>query len=73
MVTSSSTFVFNLLCYLQYFEQDDPELYISKIKYIKENDVDDMELSFVEEEFKDGRLEKVQYIQQSHAFPRDWM
>ena len=47
--------------YLQYFEQDDPELYTSKIKYIEENDVDDMELSFVEEEFKDGKLEKVQY------------
>ncbi|KAI0220593.1 Apoptosis-resistant E3 ubiquitin protein ligase 1 [Lamellibrachia satsuma] len=43
----------------KYFEQDDPELYTSKIKYIEENDVDDMELSYVEEEFKDGKLEKV--------------
>lgn len=43
----------------RYFEQDDPELYTSKIKYIEKNDVDDMELSFIEEEFKDGKLEKV--------------
>ncbi|KAK2161321.1 hypothetical protein NP493_1590g00048 [Ridgeia piscesae] len=43
----------------KYFEQDDPELYTSKIKYIEENDVDDMELTFTEEEFKDGKLHKV--------------
>ena len=63
VTTSLICFVFTVLSYLQYFEQDDPELYISKIKYIKENDVDDMDLSFVEEEFKDGKLEKVRYIQ----------
>lgn len=45
---------------LQYFEQDDPDLYLSKIKYILENDVEEMELCFVEEEYdKDGQLLKV--------------
>ena len=43
----------------QYFEQDDPELYKTKIKFIAENDVDDMELTFAEEVYADGRLEKV--------------
>ena len=36
---------------LQYFETDDPELYTTKIKYIKENDVSDLELVFAEEVF----------------------
>ena len=45
--------------FLQYFEQDDPELYVTKIKYIEENDVNDMELVFAEEEYVDGRLDKV--------------
>lgn len=35
----------------KYFEQDDPQLYLSKIKYIEENDVADMELTFSEEEY----------------------
>lgn len=44
----------------QYFEQDDPDLYLSKVKYILENDVEEMELYFVEEEYdKDGQLLKV--------------
>lgn len=48
------------LFFLQYFEQDDPDLYLSKIKYILENDVEEMELYFVEEEYdKDGQLLKV--------------
>lgn len=48
------------LCSIQYFEQDDPDLYLSKMKYILENDVEEMELYFVEEEYdKDGQLLKV--------------
>ena len=39
--------------------QDDPDLYVSKIKYIEENNVDDMDLVFSEEEYKDGHLDKV--------------
>ncbi len=43
----------------QYFEQDDPELYLTKIRYIEENDVNDMELSFSEEEYEGGALARV--------------
>ena len=32
---------------------------MTKVKYIEENDVDDMELFFEEEEYKDGKLERV--------------
>lgn len=39
---------------MQYFESDDPELYTTKIKYILENDISDMELVFAEEEFESG-------------------
>lgn len=43
----------------QHFEQDDPELFVSKIKYILENDVTDMELTFSEEEYdSNGKLVK---------------
>ena len=38
----------------KYFEQDDPQLYLSKIKYIEDNDVSDMELTFSEDEY-DGK------------------
>lgn len=45
---------------LQYFEQDDPDLYLSKVKYILENDMEEMELYFLEEEYdKDGQLLRV--------------
>jgi hypothetical protein len=45
---------------LQYFEQDDPDLYLSKVKYILEHDVEEMELYFVEEEYdKFGQVMKV--------------
>jgi hypothetical protein len=47
----------------QYFEQDDPELYLRKIKFILENDVDSMELTFVEEEYELGKLIKVGRVQ----------
>ena len=43
----------------QYFEQDDPELFMTKVKFIEENSVDDMDLVFAEEEYKDGRLDRV--------------
>lgn len=43
----------------QYFEQDDPDLYVTKVQFIEKNDVEDMELVFAEEEYKDGKIEKV--------------
>jgi len=44
----------------QHFEQDDPELYLRKIKFILDNDVDGMELTFSEEEYDHtGKLVKV--------------
>lgn len=39
----------------QYFETDDPELYKTKIKYIEENDIEGMELTFSEEEYIAGQ------------------
>lgn len=50
----------NEISFLQYFEQDDPDLYLSKVKYILDHDVEEMELYFVEEEYdKFGQLLKV--------------
>ncbi|KAK2167204.1 hypothetical protein LSH36_31g04034 [Paralvinella palmiformis] len=43
----------------KYFEKDDPDLYTQKICYIENNDVDDLDLTFSEEEFYDGKLIKV--------------
>lgn len=44
----------------KYFEQDDPELYLRKVKFILENDVEDMDLTFSEEEYDPcGKLTKV--------------
>jgi hypothetical protein len=44
----------------KYFEQDDPELYLRKIKFILENDVECMELTFTEEEYDPmGKLLKI--------------
>lgn len=46
--------------FLQYFEQDDPDLYLSKVKYILDHDVEEIELYFVEEEYdKFGQVIKV--------------
>ncbi|KAJ8308581.1 hypothetical protein KUTeg_013455 [Tegillarca granosa] len=43
-----------------YFEADDPELYKTKVRYIDENPIDDMELTFSEEEYSpEGQLLKV--------------
>ncbi|XP_039284139.1 apoptosis-resistant E3 ubiquitin protein ligase 1 isoform X3 [Nilaparvata lugens] len=49
-----------LRVHYKYFEQDDPDLYLSKIKYILEHDVEDMDLYFVEEDYdQTGQLVKV--------------
>ncbi len=48
----------------QYFSTDDPDLYITKIQYIRENDVTDLGVVFAEEEFdKDGRNPQVNVAQ----------
>jgi len=45
---------------LQHFESDDPDLYMTKVKYIIENDVTDGGMTFSEEEYSgDGRLLRV--------------
>lgn len=49
--------------FIQYFKYDDPDLYLNKVKYILKNDVTEMDLYFVDEEYNDnGQLLKV-YIQ----------
>lgn len=35
---------------------------MTKIRYIEENDVEDMDMVFSEEEYKDGRLDRVNLI-----------
>ncbi|XP_021965341.1 apoptosis-resistant E3 ubiquitin protein ligase 1 [Folsomia candida] len=44
----------------KYFEQDDPELFMTKVKYLLENDVAPMELTFTEDEYSqsNGKLLK---------------
>ena len=49
--TEVEGFIKSLLCPLQYFESDDPDLYTTKVQYIQENDVTDLGLTFAEEEF----------------------
>ncbi|KAL1139791.1 hypothetical protein AAG570_006768, partial [Ranatra chinensis] len=49
-----------LRVHYKYFEQDDPDLYLNKVKYILEHDVEEMELYFVEEDYdQTGQLHKV--------------
>ncbi|KAK6640290.1 hypothetical protein RUM44_011976 [Polyplax serrata] len=43
--------IIGLRIHYKYFEQDDPDLYLSKIRYIEDHDVDEMDLYFVEEEY----------------------
>lgn len=48
---------------VQYFEQDDPEFFLGKVKYLLDNDVLEMELTFSEEEYStSGQLIKVKKI-----------
>jgi len=47
-------------CKIQFFEQDDPEYFLGKVKYLLENDVNEMELTFSDEEYNtSGQLLKV--------------
>ncbi|ESO94312.1 hypothetical protein LOTGIDRAFT_215855 [Lottia gigantea] len=47
----------------KYFESDDPELYKTKIKFIEDNDINDMDLTFSEDEYINGQLTKIiEYI-----------
>ena len=39
---------------LQYFESDDPDLYTTKIQFIRDNDVSDLGLVFAEEEYSEA-------------------
>ncbi|KAH9406533.1 Apoptosis-resistant E3 ubiquitin protein ligase 1 [Tyrophagus putrescentiae] len=49
----------------RYFDKDDPELYVQKIKFILENDVSLLDLFFVEEEYESGKLVRtIDLIQQ---------
>ncbi|OWF42185.1 apoptosis-resistant E3 ubiquitin protein ligase 1-like [Mizuhopecten yessoensis] len=43
----------------KYFETDDPELFKTKVRFIEDNDIDDMELTFSEEEYLDGQLQRL--------------
>lgn len=44
----------------QYFETDDPEFYKSKVCFILNNDMSEMELVFAEEKYnKSGQLDKI--------------
>ncbi|GFS85021.1 apoptosis-resistant E3 ubiquitin protein ligase 1 [Trichonephila clavipes] len=53
-----------LSVHYKYFEHDDPELYVSKVKYILENDIESMGLYFIEEVYDvSGQLlEEVELI-----------
>ncbi|XP_022669798.1 apoptosis-resistant E3 ubiquitin protein ligase 1-like isoform X2 [Varroa destructor] len=54
----------------RHFKTDDPELYQGKIKYILENNVDNLQLSFIDEEFTiDGKLiQEVELISGGSSF-----
>lgn len=58
-----------LRVHYRFFEQDDPQFYLSKVKYIEENDVSDLEITFSEEEYSgDGQLVRVNVSSISSAF-----
>ncbi|XP_018896892.1 apoptosis-resistant E3 ubiquitin protein ligase 1 isoform X2 [Bemisia tabaci] len=49
-----------LRVHYKYFEQDDPDLYLTKVKYILEHDVNDMDLYFTEEDYdQSGQLVQI--------------
>lgn len=51
---------YSVLLSPQYFETDDPEFYKSKVCFILNNDMSEMELVFAEEKYnKSGQLDKV--------------
>lgn len=52
--------IIGLRMHYKYFETDDPEFYKSKVCFILNNDVSEMELVFAEEKYnRSGQLEKV--------------
>lgn len=57
-------------CFSQYFETDDQEFYKTKVCFILNNDVSEMDLVFAEEKYsKSGQLEKVrQHFGKEHLF-----
>ena len=56
----------------KYFEQDDPQLFLSKIKFIEDNDVSDMDLTFSEEEYDDkGQLIRVNVFSCGFIYSRN--
>lgn len=55
--------IMGLRVHYRYFQQDDPDLYLRKIKYIIDNDIDSMDLYFVEEEYySNGHLRTIDLI-----------
>lgn len=57
---TSFSCVFILFFNAQYFETDDQEFYKTKVCFILNNDVSEMDLVFAEEKYsKSGQLEKV--------------
>lgn len=57
---TSFSCVFVLFFHTQYFETDDQEFYKTKVCFILNNDVSEMDLVFAEEKYsKSGQLEKV--------------
>lgn len=60
--------IIGLAVTFKHFENDDPELYKTKIRYIIENDVSDFDLYFSEEEYSaSGKLTQVVPLKQNGA------
>lgn len=60
LLVKSSHVLFCVFLSPQYFETDDPEFYKSKVCFILNNDMSEMELVFAEEKYnKSGQLDKV--------------
>ena len=49
-------------------EQDDPQLYTTKIKYIEENSVEGMELTFSEDVYVNGKLVDVRRMHSASVY-----